>query len=199
MFAYCGNNPISRCDPNGYCPNTLHGKLSSNVENTLMCTCGCGGGGIIGMYVTVGLITSIADAVNELAEKVRAWVEAQTTRERNQGNCVYVLKDPNDNYLVKYVGRTNDPARREYEHRHDPAHYWRKDYQMTVLIDNLTLEQAMLREQCIISAYTIVYLENARREIAVKNIGSFQSYIDSVAEITFGASIDVIYDLLRRR
>ena len=95
-----------------------------------------------------------------------------------QGHSVYVLKDPNDHYLVKYVGRTNDPGRREQEHKHDPVHPWREDYVMTVVKSGLTLEQAIAWEQVTISAYTLRYLENARREIAVKNNGSMEKRND---------------------
>ena len=110
-----------------------------------------------------------------------------------------MLKDPDDGYLVKYVGRTNDPGRRLYEHQHDRVHQWRQNYTMTVLVTGLTKEQAMAWEQVIISAYTICYLENARREIAVENVGKFQNYMSAVAELITGLPASHIYELIKGR
>ena len=92
---------------------------------------------------------------------------------------------------MKYVGRTNDPGRRLYEH-HDTVHPWRQNYIMTVVATGLTKDDAILLEQTLISAYTLNYLENARREIAVKNVGKFQSYLAAVAEIISGLPVGEI-------
>ena len=70
---------------------------------------------------------------------------------------------------------------------------------MTVLVTGLTKEQAISWEQSIISAYTLSYLENARREIAVKNVGKYQSYLCAVAELITGLPASDIYELIGGR
>ena len=160
-----------------------------------------GGAALVGCAIVVGrtLGSMLADAFEETAEKIKAWAEAQVTQEEPRDNSVYVLKDPNDSNLVKYVGRTNDPGRRLYEHQHDPLHYWRHDYTMTVVVTGLTKDEAMLWEQTIISAYTLGYLENARREIAVKNVGKYRGYMGAVTELITGLPAGDIYDLITGR
>ena len=98
------------------------------------------------------------------------------------------MQDPNNDNIVKYVGRTNNPGRRALEHRNDPKHPERENYNMLVLVSGLTREQAMLLEQILISTYTLDYLDNARREIAVGNIGKYHDYMAAVSELIHGAT-----------
>ena len=150
------------------------------------------------MVITVEIISAVADGVEEAAEKIVAWVIAQTGEEEYDDNSVYVLIDPT-NKLVKYVGRTNDPVRRAYEHKHDSLHSWRQNYSMKVLVTGLSKEEAIIWEQTIISAFTLAYLENARREIAVKNTAKYYNYIDAVTEILTDIPADTIRDLINGR
>ena len=181
MFAYCNNNPVCLVDPSG--------NIAKAYDRDLV---GYGGAGAGILFAPFGLL-------EEAATDVRTWVEAQKGKKGNHDNSVYVLKDPSDHDLVKYVGRTNNPKRREWEHHNDPAHSWRKDYQMVVLITGLTKDQAMLWEQFVISAYTVNYLENARREISVRNVPKFESYINSVTEIYTGMSGSDVIDFITGR
>ena len=143
--------------------------------------------------------SALAEVFEETAEKIIAWVEVQATKREPRDNSVYILRDPDDGNLVKYVGRTNNPIRRQYEHQHDSVHSWRQGYTMTVLVTGLTREQAILWEQTIISAYTLHYLENARREIAVRNVGKFQSYLCAVTEIVTDLPASDILELITKR
>ena len=59
-------------------------------------------------------------------------------------------------------------------------------------------EQAMAAEQALISTYTLNYLVNARREIAVRNLGKFQDYIGSIAAIFEGVAEDELMNLMMR-
>jgi len=70
---------------------------------------------------------------------------------------------------------------------------------MTVLVTGLTKNEAMLWEQLIISAYTVDYLENARREISVRNVPKFRSYVNAVTEIHTGMSGSDVIDFITRR
>ena len=81
---------------------------------------------------------------------------------------------------MKYVGRTKDPDRRAKEHSKHPV---KSNYKMTVVDTGLTLPQAKVAEQSIISTYTLKYLDNARREIAVGNLDKFRSNMGAVIEI----------------
>ena len=199
MFAYCLNNPVNLVDPYGYRGLGVSQRFSNEVSVCLLD--GMAGAALVGGTIAVGTIVSsaVADACEETAEKIIAWVEAQVTQDEYRDNSVYVLKDPNDGNLVKYVGRTNDPARRLYEHQHDSVHSWRQDYTMTVLVTGLTKEKAMMWEQAIISAYTLGYLENARCEIAVKNVDKFQRYVGAVTELITCLPASGIFELIGGR
>ena len=56
----------------------------------------------------------------------------------------------------------------------------------------------MAAEQALISTYTLNYLVNARREIAVRNLGKFQDYIGSIAAIFEGVAEDELLNLMMR-
>ena len=186
MFAYCLNNPIYSVDPYGYFSLGATQRYSNNVSTGL-----CGdiagvalAGGILVAGAAIGSV--LAETFDETVERITVWVDAQVTQGNQRDNSVYVLKDPGDGNLVKYVGRTNDPIRRLHEHQNDPAHPWRQNYTMTVLHTGLTKDEAMLWEQIFISTYTLGYLENARREIAAKNVGKYQNYMGAATEIITG-------------
>ena len=202
MFAYCGNNPASLIDPFGLCGMGVSLRFSNQVSNCLFDgMLGVAGVALVGSAILVGAKagSALAEVLEETAEQITAWVKTQITQKEPQDNSVYVLKDPNDGNLVKYVGRTNDPARRLYEHQHDFTHPWRQDYTMTVLVTGLTKENAMLWEQTIISAYTLCYLENARREIAVKNTEKYRSHLGAVTEIITGLPANDIIEFIKGR
>ena len=192
MFAYCGNNPVIYADPSG---RILNPAINSRYEATNIdgLNSGAGGAGGASLIITIAAF----DAIEELAGKIKAWVAAAEGTSERRNHHVYVLQDPNSDYLVKYVGRTNDPARREREHRNDFRHPERADYRMLVLVSGMTKEQAMLLEQVLISAFSLSHLENARREIAAGNVGKYTTYMTSVAEIITGATEDALINLIR--
>ena len=198
-FAYCLNNPINLIDPYGCFGLRLSQRLSKDVS-----TCSfddIAGAVLVGCTIaaSVAIGSVLAEEFEETAEKIIAWVDAQVTKEDPRENSVYVLKDPSDGNLVKYVGRTNDPIRRLYEHKHDSAHHWRQKYIMTVVATGLTKDEAMVFEQMLISAYTVGYLENARREIAVKNVGKSRACMDATTEIITGLPVAEIKKFISGR
>ena len=186
MFAYCNNNPTNKVDYAGDRP----------VTYTSVSPCGTA----IPLPIPIPLpLPPFADYLDDVAGDIKAWVESRKGESEYRDNSVYVLKDPADNNLVKYIGRTNDPKRRQQEHSNDLSHPWRRDYVMTVLITGLTKNEAIMWEQFLISAYTVSYLENARREIAIKNIPKFQSYVYAVTEIYTGIPGHEVYGFILRR
>lgn len=97
---------------------------------------------------------------------------------------------------VAYVGRTNNPARRQYEHDRDPN---KKNLEpLEVKFTGLTIVEARVMEQVLISAYTLESLENARREIAVGNVKGFAGKINNIISIFGGAVEDELLNLMGR-
>ena len=189
MFAYCNNNPINKVDYAGERPATYSGVSICGTAIPLP----------IPIPIPLPIPLPFAEYLDEIAGDIKAWVESQKGIKEYRDNSVYVLKDPSDNNLVKYIGRTNDPIRRQYEHKNDLSHPWRRNYEMVVLITGLTKNEAMMWEQFLISAYTVGYLENARREIAIKNIPKFQSYVYAVTEIYTGIPGSELFGFISRR
>ena len=150
----------------------------------------------IDCFVILAVNVVVLDELQDTAEKVKAWVTASAGTNTRKDHHVYVLQDPDNENIVKYAGRTNNPVRREWEHKNDPKHPERKNYQMLVLASGLTKEQAMLLEQILISSYSLSYLENARREIAVGNVSKYQSYMTAVSELIHGATETDLMNLI---
>ena len=120
----------------------------------------------------------------------------------DHGQVYYSNANPNgihDTYKVFYVGRSIDPARRFEEHKRDLKKQIAglKDYR--VIFTGLTINQARLCEQVLISAYSIECLENARREIAQLKVGSFASEMNRLAQLQSAFSEDEIYHLIFER
>jgi predicted GIY-YIG superfamily endonuclease len=110
---------------------------------------------------------------------VNAILNNQTRFDNQFGNSVYILVDKALD--VHYVGRTNDPRRREREHKSFLS--TKKNYDMTVVMTGLDKNSARAWEQILISAYTLDALDNARREIAVANVGKFATEFNRAVEI----------------
>ena len=66
---------------------------------------------------------------------------------------------------------------------------------MVVVSTGLTVRQAKVEEQTLISVYSLEALDNARREITVLNLAGFREEISRAAEI-YGSSIENFMDLL---
>ena len=189
MFAYCRNNPVNHADPAGLCGLCVAGKNS----NQFMTDTGLGGGGGAILIPVMPLADAISGTIADTREKVIAY--AETTRKEEYNNqSVYVLL--NSEGEVRYVGRTNNPIVRGYQHRNDPAHPWRRNYIMQVVATGLSLEDARLMEQMLISAYSLVYLENARREISKGNISGFYDHVNGLAELIGGVSPEYLMVML---
>ena len=66
-----------------------------------------------------------------------------------------------------------------------------------VVITGLTKSEAMVAEQVLISAYTLKYLDNARREIAAKNVDNYLQYTAAVAELLACGAEETLIGLMR--
>ena len=137
-------------------------------------------------YISMGMAN--ARAVSDSMKVAQIYVESISKEiekeDQFSGESVYLLRERKDPYKVRYVGRTNDPRRRENEHKRDD----RKQtngiaWKMWVVATGLTKEVAKALEQSLICIYTIDALANARYEIAEKNYEKFAYEIERAAEI----------------
>ena len=191
MFAYCNNNPVNKIDKTG------HMGLSATIAATNFWNpAGAIAGAIFLVEVLVVVIAAavVYEARDEVADAIKEVVETVDNTLNNKDQSVYVLKDQDDK--VRYVGRTNDPGRRAAEHKRDPKHPERQNYTMKVIATGLNIPQAKITEQALISAYTLSYLDNARREIAIGNLAGYYDSLDAVIQIFAGATEDELMNLM---
>ena len=181
MFVYCGNNPIINSDATG----TMHIREAGFGGGG-----GGGGGGLIvdtsgWGYVGVTVVTTV----------VTSTVENTSYQGPVRDQSVYVMRDKISK-KVKYVGRTNCPERRQREHDRD----LRKSnlLPLEVKFSGLTKSEARVMEQVLISAYSLDYLSNARREIAVGKVGGFTGEIGNIVKIFGGVAEDELLNLMGR-
>ena len=184
MYAYCGNCPTTFKDSGG---NSYADALDFRVDLQDGAGAGLIGGG--------GATIAIVEAIEDTRDKIKAYIESLPNISKTRNHSVYILTDPYNADLVKYVGRTVNPQARAYQHRHDPRHPERRYYNMTVVATNLTIDEARLAEQTLIALYSLAYLDNMRNEIAAGKIASFELYWDAVKEILIGAGELDMYDL----
>ena len=196
MFAYCVNNPVFLTDEDGNFAIAI--GIGAAVEAI------CGGVAAAGLgIVLLGELERSTKANREaMREAVKAKVDSMIAADscvpepEPRDNSVYVLYDTqNGKNIVKYVGRTNNPERRLSEHRR-PGNP-KRNYRMKVIVTGLTKSEAMVAEQVLISAYTLKYLDNARREIAAKNVDNYLQYTAAVAELLACGAEETLIGLMR--
>ena len=196
MFAYCVNNPVFLTDEDGNFAIAI--GIGAAVEAI------CGGVAAAGLgIVLLGELERSSKANREaMREAVKAKVDSMIAADscvpepEPRDNSVYVLYDTqNGKNIVKYVGRTNNPERRLSEHRR-PGNP-KRNYRMKVIVTGLTKSEAMVAEQVLISAYTLKYLDNARREIAAKNVDNYLQYTAAVAELLACGAEETLIGLMR--
>ena len=186
LFSYCENNPVNLFDSFGRNPLAIIAGIGATIASAIKIA--------VQTMIAVTAAVGVAHGVGQVADRVKTIAESKTDNSpRDQS--VYLLKDKNDE--VRYVGRTNDPARRMKEHIRDTKHPERKDYTMTVVFSGLTDAQSRVTEQVLISAYSLKHLDNARREIAAGRVHEFRVEISFVAEMLGGFAEDEILNLGR--
>jgi len=134
---------------------------------------------IIVMYAENAKTSALAKSIADVVER--------TDIKSFRDNSVYALKTM-DMGIVRYIGISNDPEARFLQHQRDPGKQdWIHTVYMTVFATGLTRREARLIEQAAISAYTLQNLNNARREIASKNVKNFIENLDAVRTLIEGA------------
>lgn len=141
-------------------------------------------------------VVADSEEVEKLRESIVVTVAATNKGDvEERDNSVYVLKD--DDGIVHYVGRTNSAQCRESEHKRDPKHQERSGYHLVIIFSGLTEREARAAEQLVISAYTISYLDNIRREIAIKRIDQqYTKYVEALCHIWAGTSLEAAIALM---
>ena len=69
---------------------------------------------------------------------------------------------------------------------------------MEVLATGLTIPEAKTVEQAVISLYTLQYIDNMRREIAVKNLPGYRQNVHAVVELFSSITEDEVMNLMGR-
>ena len=184
LFAYCLNNPINNVDSDGHLALTLS-SIFGNLWNPV---------GWIAAVAVVAVVVIAVVVADKVADVVTDVVENVENITNTKDQSVYTLTDPDDN-KVKYVGRTNNPTRREKEHKKNPA---KAKYKMKIVATGLNKPEAKIMEQTLISAYTLDYLDNARREIAVGNLAGYKDNMDAVIKIFGSITEDELMNLMGR-
>ncbi len=214
LFAYCGNNPVNMSDPTGHWPKlskvlavVAAAAVAVAAVAVIVATGGAAapavaiaGGGFISAGVA-GTAASVATAalatagVSAAAAAVVSVVERTNYQDPIRNQSVYVMRNKITNE-VQYIGRTNNPTRRQKEHERDPS----KDNlgPLEVKFSGLTKFEARVMEQMLISAYSMENLLNARREIAKGNINGLTGKIENIINIFGGAVEDEFLNLMGR-
>ena len=194
LFAYCFNNPINYSDPTGNWPKLstiFKGVAITAAVVAAVAVCVVAAPVIAGVGVASGIAAAAASVATtalyvagaaSVAAGVTTIVENTSTPKKTRDQSVYVMKNQSDE--VSYVGRTNNPSRRQKEHEKDIN---KADLQpLEVVFTGLTKNEARVVEQVLISAYGINNLYNARREIAVGNIGKYSQHVGNTISL-FGS------------
>ena len=212
LFSYCMNNPVNMSDPTGNWPTWSQiftgiavVAAAVAVVAAVVATAGTAApvlaavGGATISSTAAATAASIATGamlvtgVSATAAVVTSTVENTSYQGPTRDQTVYKLIDNNGE--TKYVGRTNNPARRANEHKKTPG---KSDLKMVQVASGLTKIEARAMEQIVISAYTLDYLVNARREIAIGNVNGFAGKTGNVISIFGGTVEDEFLNLMGR-
>lgn len=151
--------------------------------------------GVTTVATSVAIAAVITAGVAATAAIVTSVVENQDYQGPIKNQSVYVMRDKITNE-IKYVGRTNNPIRRQAEHEKDPnkAHL----NPLEVKFSGLTITEARAMEQVLISSYSLSNLSNARREIAVGNVSGFAGKMQNIISIFVGSVESDLLNLMGR-
>lgn len=155
----------------------------------------CVASGVAAAAASIATTAAYVAGVSATAALVTKVVENTSTKKNYRNQSVYVMRDSTTK-AVQYVGRTNNPVRRQGQHDKDPkkAHLDPLEVKFT----GLTMRGARVMEQVIISAYTLQNLDNARREIATGNVRGFAGNMNNVIKIFDGAMESELLSLMGR-
>ena len=216
LYSYCINNPVMLSDPSGSwsLSAVLTGIAVAAIVVAAAALLIVSAGALAPAYAMVsgGILSGISAsavaaatvvaqvalftvAVALTAASVAIVVESSSAQRPYNDQSVYVMKN-SDTGVVEYVGRTNDPNRRQLEHQNDPSKA--NLDKMEVKFTGLTVPQARVAEQVLISAYTLDNLRNARREIAGRKVTNFTDCLGSTIKLFGSIAEDEMLNLMGR-
>lgn len=206
MFAYCFNNPVNMSDPSGNWPKVstiFKGVAIAALAVAAVAACVVAAPVVAGVGVASSVVATAASiattaicvaGASATVAAVTSVVENTSTKKNYRNQSVYVMR--NQSGQVEYVGRTNNPARRQRQHANDPT----KDHlqPLEVKFTGLTIKEARITEQILISSYGLSNLVNARREIAVGNVAGFSKYMGNTIKMFGNLAEDELLNLMGR-
>ena len=196
-YIYCFNNASTLCDPTGNWPS-----ISKVFTTILAGTTAAAHVAVETVKTTyknvVGAVSSgttlVSDIGAAIKERINTIVPITSKKHEWSGNSVYIMKEKDYPHEVGYVGRTNDPIRRQREHRRDQSKRDLRD--LEVVATNLTKGEARIVEQALISSYTLENLHNARREIAGGNVMKAMTYMENSIRLFEGFAKDELINFV---
>ena len=207
LYSYCFNNPVIFSDETGNWPSlsevlgVVAGAalavaavaVTVAVAAPVLAVAGVGAAVASGAIAVANVALAVSGTA-AVAAGVAKVVEETKKSGPYRNQSVYIMRDQENK--VEYVGRTNDPARRQKQHDKDPskAHLQPLEVKFT----NLTIDEARIVEQTLISTYMIDNLLNARREIAQKKLGSFSNSVNNVIKLFTCLTTNELMNLMER-
>ncbi len=191
MFAYCGNCPTVSSDADG---NMADIAIEQGIDLLTRIYEWLASGGAEAIATTLGSILIIEVCYDEIKDQIKERVETSKPPELTFDQSVYIMRNA-ETLRVEYVGRTNDPARRQAEHSLDPSKSGLLPLQ--VVKTGLTKDEARVYEQSLIMAYGLEYLRNRRREIATKKATAFDQIASYIGQLEYGFFQDELREMLR--
>ncbi|SHO54186.1 RHS repeat-associated core domain-containing protein [Anaerocolumna xylanovorans] len=200
LFSYCGNNPVVNVDPNGFVDTEYQMAASIvaylvAIQTSIYALCdeiaatlatswipGAVALGLVGIAATIATTVLLFKAIDNEVDYFKGVVEKAITKgglKKNSGNTVYVIYRRSDEE-VRYVGITNDFARRQKEHQVYPQtgkttpRYPEKDFKMIPVYSGLSKTKAHIFEEALILVYSKDALDNMRHSIAKGKINKFE-------------------------
>ena len=179
------NNPVNGADPSGH---YVRDKTREDIQY-----------GLGGVYVAATLVLAqtvlyvFQEITKVIVDTVDDIITKNELKDQIQDQSVYVMKDKTTEE-VKYIGRTNDPGRRNTEHTKKKAAENLTD--LIVVATGLTKDQAKLAEQSLIVAYGLSNLNNRRNEISQQFIDNYISLAGESVSLRLSVTEDELYHIL---
>ena len=197
LYIYCTNNPVCKVDSNGYLSNairlnpsviaTLSGVLSSLMASLstsiaaikaaiasswfLPVCIAATAVAVAGMAYLVNRVKTYRISASGIISAIISLIKKGQGPKNPSKYTVYVIF-PNGTFDVVYVGMTKRYSQRRYQHQ--SKRYPESEYTMMPIATGLDRKCARALEQTIISAYTLVVLDNMINSISPKKWHKFK-------------------------
>ena len=205
MFAFCNNNSVNADDPTGHSMDWTRDVYYCGTPGG---GAAVAGGGMVLLFLLKMLVdnppppTSIfVDGITcatpipceVIKEEIKEKIETEVPPLNYNNQSVYIMRNI-DTGIVEYVGRTNNPDRRQAEHSQDRRKQGLSPLQ--VVKTDLTVDAASVLEQSLSMAYGLCQLRNRRREISARKGPAFYDIASYIGKLEFGFLEDELREML---